>query len=124
MLKQLVMVLTLAAFFGAFALAQEKPETEKKEDHKHMEHMPTDSTHHGMCCDKEMDNSKGTVSAKPWNEVCPVMGNEVDPEVPTLEFEGKAYGFCCSGCDDKFRNDPEKYSKNLSEDGKKFVGKK
>ena len=31
MFKQLVMVLTLAAFFGAFALAQEKPETEKKQ---------------------------------------------------------------------------------------------
>ena len=124
MLKHIVMSLMLVAFFGAFAVAQEKPETEMKKDQKKMECTQKENTRDGMCCNKKMDNSKETVSAKPWNEVCPVMGNKVDPKVPTQEFEGKAYGFCCSGCDDKFRNDPEKYSKNLSEDGKKFVGKK
>jgi YHS domain-containing protein len=59
-----------------------------------------------------------------WNEVCPVMGNEVDPEANTVEYEGKLYGFCCDGCDAKFRKDPKKYSSNLSEDGKTFIGKK
>ncbi|MCJ7555137.1 MAG: hypothetical protein MUO34_14795 [Ignavibacteriaceae bacterium] len=81
MLKQLVMVLTLAAFFGAFALAQEKPETEKKEkqecsmsccankemhsdmkmdgskeSHKQMEHKKSDNNMHGMKHDMKSDS--------------------------------------------------------------------
>ena len=75
----------------------------------------------------KMDNSKdmiNQVTAEPWNKVCPVRGGEVDPEVETVEYNGKAYGFCCGGCDSKFSKNPEKYSKNLNEDGTKFVGKK
>jgi YHS domain-containing protein len=52
------------------------------------------------------------------------MGNKVDPDGPTVEYNGKLYGFCCPGCDDKFEKNPEKYSKNLSEDGTKFIGRK
>ncbi len=86
------------------------------------------------CSDKETeectektteDKETTTVDEKEiWNEVCPVMGNEVDKEAPTVVYEGKVYGFCCSGCDDKFKDDPEKYVANLSEDGKTFVGEK
>lgn len=61
---------------------------------------------------------------KPWNAVCPVKGNPIQDDTPTVEYNGKVYGFCCPGCDTKFAKNPEKYSKNLSEDGKKFVGKK
>ena len=50
-------------------------------------------------------------------------GNEVDPEVGTVEFNDKEYGFCCPGCDSKFEKEPEKYFKNLSKDGKEFIGK-
>lgn len=67
---------------------------------------------------------KKTDAKKIWNEVCPVMGNKVNPKTPTAEYKGKTIGFCCPGCDAKFKKDPEKYMKNLSEDGKKFVGKK
>jgi YHS domain-containing protein len=59
-----------------------------------------------------------------WNAVCPVHGEEIDPEANKVEYNGKVYGFCCNGCDSKFTKDPEKYSKNLSEDGKTFVGTK
>lgn len=59
-----------------------------------------------------------------WNKVCPVMGNAVNPKTPTAEYKGKTIGFCCAGCDAKFKKDPETYMKNLSEDGTKFVGKK
>ena len=55
-----------------------------------------------------------------WNKVCPVKGGEVDPEVSTIEYNGKNYGFCCPGCDSKFKKNPEKYSKNLNEDGTEF----
>lgn len=56
-----------------------------------------------------------------WNKVCPVRGGEVDPEVTTVTYQGKVYGFCCPGCDDKFSEDPGKYLKNLSEDGTEFL---
>ena len=59
-----------------------------------------------------------------WNKVCPVMGEEVDSETPTEMYNGKVIGFCCKGCEKKFNADPEKYMKNLSEDGTQFIGKK
>ena len=59
-----------------------------------------------------------------WNAVCPVRGEVIDTEANKVEYNNKVYGFCCNGCDSKFTKDPEKYSKNLSEDGKTFVGTK
>jgi YHS domain-containing protein len=61
---------------------------------------------------------------KPWNEVCPVRGGDVDVKINPVEYSGKYFGFCCGGCDAKFEKEPGKYSKNLSDDGKKFIGKK
>lgn len=61
---------------------------------------------------------------RPWNSVCPVKGNPVEEDTPTVEYNGKVYGFCCPGCDTKFAKNPERFAKNLSEDGKKFIGKK
>ncbi|TSA27830.1 MAG: YHS domain-containing protein [Ignavibacteriales bacterium] len=58
-----------------------------------------------------------------WNKVCPVKGEEVDTETPTEIYQGKTIGFCCPGCIKKFKKDPEKYMKNLSEDGSKFLDK-
>jgi YHS domain-containing protein len=75
------------------------------------------------CCDKSAAKSEETSAVetvKPWNTVCPVMGNKIDPEVATVEYKGKNYGFCCEGCDDKFSKDPARYSRNLNKDGKKF----
>ncbi len=56
-----------------------------------------------------------------WNKVCPVMGDEVDPKVKTVEYKGKVIGFCCKSCIKKFQKDPEKAMKRLSEDGTKFI---
>lgn len=72
----------------------------------------------------EKTTVKKTDAKKIWNAVCPVMGEKVNPKAPTAEYKGKTIGFCCAGCDEKFKKDPEKYMKNLSKDGKKFVGKK
>ena len=44
----------------------------------------------------------------PENAICPVMGNEVDPEV-YVDYEGRRIGFCCPGCDKLFLEDPAKY---------------
>ena len=48
----------------------------------------------------------------PENEICPVMGNEVDPDV-FVDYKGRRIGFCCPGCDEKFLEDPEKYLKKV-----------
>jgi YHS domain-containing protein len=77
------------------------------------------------CSDKAVSSCCGSSAAAketvtPWNTVCPVMGNEVDASVKTVEYDGKNYGFCCGGCDSKFQKDPARYSRNLSKDGTKF----
>src|SRR5262249_21683327 len=39
----------------------------------------------------------------------PVCGMSVDPATaPRAEHEGRAYYFCCAGCRDKFRADPQR----------------
>ncbi len=77
----------------------------------------------GSCCKTDEKKSEGTNTGalKTWNKVCPVQGEEVDSEAPTTEYKGKLIGFCCPGCDKKFQKDPERYMKNLSDDGTTFV---
>ena len=116
MLKQLFISLAVVVFFITVALAQENPEEQ------------TELTQQDSLVETEVaDDSNSNVKAsdlKIWNKVCPVMGNKVDVDGPTVEYNGKLYGFCCPGCDAKFEKNPEKYSKNLSDDGTKFIGRK
>ena len=116
MLKQIVMIISVFVIFGSLLIAQEKPE-------EHIEVTQQDSSAVVM---ENVDSSAVDDSSDLtiWNKVCPVMGNKVDPDGPTVEYNGKLYGFCCPGCDAKFAKNPEKYAKNLSEDGTKFIGRK
>jgi YHS domain-containing protein len=57
-----------------------------------------------------------------FNAVCPILGGKVSPKVKPVEYKGKLIGFCCPGCDEDFLRNPELYMKNLSSDGKKFLG--
>lgn len=41
-------------------------------------------------------------AAVPVNRLCPIRGNEVDPEAPMRTFRGKTIGFCCPGCEGKW----------------------
>lgn len=60
------------------------------------------------------DDAKSTVKiVKVVNTKCPVMGGDVNPKVKTVTYKGKVYGFCCDGCPDLFKKDPEKYLKNM-----------
>ena len=78
----------------------------------------------GMNQHSKSDDKNDQTSLTTWNKVCPVTGEDVDQETPTVEYKGKVIGFCCSGCVSKFKKEPEKYLKNLSDDGAKFIGKK
>lgn len=84
----------------------------------HTEH--ADHTERAQAAMAAHDDDGGEMAA--WNKVCPIRGEEVNAEAPTVEYNGKTYGFCCPGCDEKFNTDAEKYVKNLSEDGSKFIG--
>lgn len=46
---------------------------------------------------------------KPVNTVCAICGMEVDPKVPTAQYQGKTIGFGCRMCPPKFKADPERW---------------
>ncbi len=106
MLKSMLISTILVLFISLSVFAQDKPKEEQKKNNAQAEVIQKEE------------------SKKPWNAVCPVKGNPIEEETVTVEYNGKVYGFCCPGCDVKFAKNPEKYAKNLSEDGKKFIGKK
>lgn len=44
---------------------------------------------------------------------CPVTGEKVNPATAKLKtaYKGKTYYFCCPGCPEEFKKNPEKYIK-------------
>lgn len=48
-------------------------------------------------------------SATTVNSVCAICGMQVDPTLPTLEYQGKTIGFGCKMCAPKFKADPDRY---------------
>jgi len=123
MFKQFIIVLSILTLFSAFTLAQDKPETEIKEKHGCMKDSSSCCAKHESHSEMNMEKGSKTANAQVWNKVCPVKGEEVDAEAPTVEYNGKIIGFCCPGCDSKFQKDPEKHMKNLNEDGSEFIKK-
>jgi YHS domain-containing protein len=53
--------------------------------------------------------------AKPQT-TCPVLGGNINKQV-YVDYQGKRVYFCCKGCDEQFKQDPEKYIKKLEEEG-------
>jgi len=52
------------------------------------------------------------------NTVCPVMQGDVEPDTTAVvQYKGKKIGFCCPGCVDMFKADPEKYASNIEKAG-------
>jgi len=47
---------------------------------------------------------------------CPVMGAKIDKNVYT-DYQGKRIYFCCTGCVDDFKKNPDKYLKQMEEQG-------
>ena len=45
--------------------------------------------------------------------VCPVMGGKINKEI-YVDYQGQRIYFCCNGCPETFRKDPEKYMKKLA----------
>jgi YHS domain-containing protein len=102
----LVIILFIGAGLSFNSYAQEKSDDEKKESKTEMQTQEAEKTDDG----------------KPFNTICPVSHEDVDPEI-TYEYEGKTYAVCCNNCLKRLKSDPEKYISRLSEDGKSIKKK-
>lgn len=51
----------------------------------------------------------GKANEKPVNTVCAICGMDVDPKLPTMEYQGKKIGFGCRLCAPKVKADPDRY---------------
>lgn len=59
--------------------------------------------------------AKGAVNI--GNKICPVLGEKINEQAKaTYEYEGKVYNFCCAGCIDAFKKDPQKYAQKVKEE--------
>ena len=48
------------------------------------------------------------------NKICPVSGDKIDEKMKqTYEYKGKIYSFCCPGCVEEFKKNPEKYIEKM-----------
>lgn len=54
-------------------------------------------------------SSASKTDEKPVNTVCAICGMEVDPNLPTMEYQGKKIGFGCRMCAPKVKADPDRY---------------
>ncbi len=134
MLKQIIFLAASLIILSSVSFAQKACCTKDKSTYEKASTEQVDLT---KAADKnhcDVDTATKTSEAKNqeevkaeltvFNAVCPVMGNPVDLDGAKVEYDGKLYAFCCAGCETKFASNPQKFLKNLSEDGKTFLGKK
>jgi YHS domain-containing protein len=57
----------------------------------------------------------GTAWAAPQAN-CPITGKAINKSTYT-DYNGKRIYFCCSGCPEAFKKDPEKYVKKMESEG-------
>ena len=66
------------------------------------------------CKEKFMENPEEYLKDANEQVTCPVSGETIakSDAFGSMEYKGKTYYFCCAGCQDKFKADPEKYIKD------------
>lgn len=67
---------------------------------------PAPAVPHG---EKSTDGPPAASRNVPVNTVCAICGMDVDPSIPTAEYQGKTIGFGCRMCPSKFKANPDKY---------------
>jgi YHS domain-containing protein len=87
----------------------------KKEDAK-FTHVHNDKTYYFCneeCKDKFVKAPGNYIRADEGIVTCPVSGESFKKAefTESMDYEGKTYYFCCTGCKDKFEKNPEKYAK-------------
>lgn len=61
------------------------------------------------------DGAKDKKKPKP-QITCPIMGGKINKNL-SAEHKGKRVFFCCQGCIERFKKDPDKYIKKLEGEG-------
>lgn len=60
--------------------------------------------------DDHMMQAASSLNVKVDNKTDPVCGMETDGHVSdTIQYEGKVYGFCSTGCKEEFVKNPQEY---------------
>ncbi len=71
-----------------------------------------------VSCSKDgsetMEKEKITYGDESGQTTCPVMDNPVNKDV-YVDYEGKRIYFCCEGCIETFKENPEKYMEKLED---------
>ena len=62
-----------------------------------------------------IDTSSMTL-VKGTQTTCPIMGNPINEDV-YVDYQDKRIYFCCAGCDTSFQEDPDKYIKQMEDEG-------
>ena len=47
---------------------------------------------------------------------CPVLGGDID-KTNYVDYKGQRVYFCCKGCDEEFKKNPEKYLEKMKTEG-------
>jgi YHS domain-containing protein len=103
-------------FLGTFVVGALVALTVRAARHNGSDHVaPTHATHEHTTSASEpkTQNSEtktsSDVAPAPVNSVCAICGMEVDPDIPTADYQGKTVGFGCKACPPKFKANPDKY---------------
>ena len=63
------------------------------------------------------DSASGSGAIDAGNKICPVLGEPIDDATKaTYEYEGKVYNFCCAGCIETFKKEPQKYIDKVNQE--------
>ena len=79
----------------------------------------------GICLGVGATLTRADEAAKPkpvTNKMCPLMADETNPKW-RVEYEGQYVYFCCSGCIDMFKADPQAAIAKLSAEDKAAIQK-
>ena len=79
---------------------------------------PEHNHHESMGQDHDMDYELGEQNKGNGDQdlgLCIVMGNPVESKEYSYTYEGKVYYFCCPGCIDQFKKDPQEYISRIKE---------
>ncbi len=84
-------------------------DTNSAHDHEHGEE---GHTHEHPEMAQTADSAK-EIASSGEQTTCPIMVGQPINKAIFTEYKGKKVYFCCSGCDSKFKADPEKYIAKL-----------
>lgn len=64
---------------------------------------------------RAVGQTKAQTQGQPQTK-CPVLGGNVDKSI-YADYKGYRYYFCCKGCDEEFKKNPEKYIEKMKAEG-------